>query len=297
MSRPFRERVKRFLHRLRTGTSEQNEKAFPTRLTDESSVRSLVERLRPVAASAELIRLGPGGDGGYLVPDDLDGIVACFSPGVSSISGFERDCADRGMRVFLADKSVDGPAERHELFRFVRKFVGTLTDDDFMTLDDWVSSSLDDRQSDLLLQIDVEGFEYETFLATSEALLRRFRIIVAEFHDLDNLWSAPFFSLASRAFEKLLLTHACVHLHPNNCYRSVQIRGMEMPRVMEFTFQRRDRIVRQAFVTSFPHPLDADNTINAPLPLPRCWYRGDAAAAPGASATGASIFASTTRQP
>lgn len=129
--------MKRFLHRLRTGTSDQNEKAFPTRVTDESGVRSLVARLHPVAASADLIRLGPGGDGGYLVPDDLDGIVACYSPGVSAISGFERDCADRGM------------------------------------------SSSGSRRS-------------ETFLATSEALLRRFRIIVAEFHDLENLWKVSF---------------------------------------------------------------------------------------------------------
>lgn len=279
MSRPFRKRVRRFLHRLRTGRSEQNEKAFPTRVTDESSVRSLVERLHPVAASASLIRLGPDGDGGYLVPDDLSGIAACFSPGVSSISGFERDCAERGMRVFLADKSVDGPAERHELFQFTRKFVGALSDDDFMTLDDWVGTSLDDRQSDLMLQIDIEGFEYETFLATSEAVLRRFRIIVAEFHDLENLWSVPFFALASRAFEKLLLTHACVHLHPNNCCGSVEMRGLTMPRVMEFTFQRRDRISRSAFVSSFPHPLDGDNTVNVTLPLPRCWYRVEPTAA------------------
>jgi hypothetical protein len=274
MARPFRVRLKRFLKRLRTGSSDGNPGAFPTQVTDPARVRSLVERLHPVAGSAELIRLGPISDGGYLVPDDLAGIVACYSPGVSSVSGFERDCADRGMRVFLADKSVDGPAEQHPLFQFSKKFVGAFSDADFMTLDDWVSSSLADRQSDLMLQIDIEGFEYETFLATSEALLQRFRIIVAEFHNLQNLWSEPFFSLASRAFEKLLRTHACVHLHPNNCCGSAEFRDMTMPRVMEFTFQRRDRIARGGFVTTFPHPLDVDNTVKPTLPLPRGWYRG-----------------------
>lgn len=274
MARPFRTRVKRFLRRLRTGSSDGNPRAFATHITDEARVRSLVERLHPVAASAELIRLGPTGDGGYLVPDDLAGIVACYSPGVSSISGFERDCANLGMQVFLADKSVDGPAEGHERFQFSKKFIGAYSDDDFMTLDDWVSSTLADRHSDLMLQIDIEGFEYETFLASSEALLRRFRIIVAEFHDLQNLWSVPFFSLASRAFEKLLRTHACVHLHPNNCCGSADMRGMTMPRVMEFTFQRRDRVASNGFVKTFPHPLDADNTVKPTLPLPAWWYRG-----------------------
>lgn len=42
-----------------------------------------------VPDSKDLIRLGPNGDGGYLVPDDLTGIEACFSPGVCATSEFE----------------------------------------------------------------------------------------------------------------------------------------------------------------------------------------------------------------
>lgn len=50
-----------------------------------------------------LIRLGPMSYEGYLIPDDLEGIEACFSPSVGFNSIFEKDCADRGMKVFLAD--------------------------------------------------------------------------------------------------------------------------------------------------------------------------------------------------
>lgn len=32
-----------------------------------------------------------------------------------------------------------------------------------MTLDDWVKSSMPKSQDELLLQIDIEGFEYEVF--------------------------------------------------------------------------------------------------------------------------------------
>ena len=132
-------------------------RAFPTRQTRRDAIEGLLKKLRPLTSGHALIRLGPERDGGYVIPDDLAGIEACFSPGVSGISGFERDCAERGMKVFLADKSVDGPACRHELFTFTKKFVGATTDDDFMTLDAWVTASLPESTSELLLQIDVEG--------------------------------------------------------------------------------------------------------------------------------------------
>ena len=246
---------------------------FPTQLTPRHELRDLLQRLRPRVTPTELLRLGPAGDGGYLLPDDLTGITACFSPGVSDCSGFERDCADRGMEVFLADYSVAGPAEAHPRFHFTRKYVGAYASDEFMTLDQWVATSLPNSHDDLLLQIDIEGYEYETLLNVSDALLRRFRIIVCEFHNLEQLWNRPFFRLAGRAFDKLLESHACVHIHPNNYGGSLVKDGLALPSFMEFTFLRRDRIRELGFATTFPHSLDRENAPHGrPLLLPRCWW-------------------------
>jgi hypothetical protein len=245
---------------------------FPTPLTDPGDMGRFIRSLQPVATDRDLIRLGPDADGGYLIPDDLDGIEACFSPGVSTVSGFEKDCADRGIKVFLADKSVEGPAESHELFGFTKKFVGAVSDKDFMTLDGWVNDSLTTLDTDLILQIDIEGAEYEVFLSASEGLIKRFRIIVAEFHWLEQLWSRPYFDLAKRAFDKILRDHTCVHIHPNNCCGSVKKAGLDIPSVMEFTFLRNDRIHRTSARTDFPHPLDRDNLPETPLVLPKCWF-------------------------
>src|SRR5216684_5547055 len=49
-------------------------KAYPTALTDRKDMRALVNSLVPLQPAKKLIRLGPAGDGGYLVPDDLGGI-------------------------------------------------------------------------------------------------------------------------------------------------------------------------------------------------------------------------------
>lgn len=249
------------------------ERGAPLAQTSPADVRALVRRLRPVVTDRPLVRLGPDGDGGYLVPDDLDGVAACFSPGVSTESGFERDCAERGLDVFLADKSVDGPAEPHPRFHFTPRFVGATTDGDFTTLDAWVDASGVDPDADLVLQMDVEGYEYEALLALSPALLRRFRVVALEAHFLEHVWDRAFFHVASRTFAKLLAGHACVHAHPNN-YGGVHERGgLAVPGAMEFTFLRRDRIGRSEPATRFPHPLDRDNGDDVPpVALPACWY-------------------------
>ena len=211
-----------------------------------------------------------------MLPDDLIGIEACFSPGVSFESGFEKDCAEIGMKVFLADKSVNGPATKHRLFHFTKKFIGAASNDDCVTLDHWVDASIPGTNSDLLLQIDIEGDEYLVFESASESLMRRFRIIVAEFHKLDQLWDKSFFHCASRVFDKILRTHSCVHIHPNNCSGFTQIKGFNIPQVMEFTFIRNDRIDNYSYQKTFPNPLDCNNSnLEATLVLPGCWYSDD----------------------
>jgi len=248
---------------------------FVTLLTDKDKLLSLIRNLFPVKVEGkELVRIGNNRDGGYLIPDDFEGIEACFSLGVGYMSKFEKDCANRGMKVFMADKTVEQSAETDRLFHFTKKNVGVTTSDDMMTIDDWVSSSLPNTQSDLLLQIDIEGAEYEVILGMSDSLMKRCRIIVVEFHGLENLLSQPFFQIASRAFDKILQSHACVHIHPNNYCETVVKKGLVIPGVLEFTFLQTDRIETPSFAGVFPHPLDADSATDRPtLILPKCWYR------------------------
>lgn len=246
---------------------------FPAIMTNKEELQSLLENLYPLATDKELIRLGPTGDGGYLVPNDLMGIQACFSPGVNLISGFEKDCADLGMKVFLADKSVEQPAMEHASFHFTKMFVGSYSDNDFITFDEWVGSVLAEKESELLLQIDIEGFEYEVFISMSEDLMYRARIIVVEFHHLDQLWNKPFFNIVKRAFYKILKTHSCVHIHPNNSAASLKIDTIHIPTIMEFTFLRNDRIKKKSFQQDFPNSLDCNNSLNETLTLPSCWFK------------------------
>lgn len=246
---------------------------FPTSLTTKEDLQALLKLLRPLNPGINLIRLGPMSDGGYLVPDDLNNIKACFSPGVCEESGFEKDCAKRGMKVFMADLSVDGPATTDERFHFIKKYIGAYTSANFISINDWVAGVLPNNQDELILQIDIEGYEYEAFLSLSEDLLNKFRIIVCEFHNLHNLGSRPFFNIASSVFNKLSIHHQCVHAHPNNSTSTIKIHGLEIPTVMELTYLRKDRVLENTPYQKYPHNLDVDCAKKKTIVLPDCWWK------------------------
>lgn len=237
------------------------------------AIESLLKQLYPF--EIPLIRLGPNGDGGYLIPDDLDGIEACFSPGVGALYGFEEACYHRGIQVFLADHSIDNAHFIPESFHFLNKKIGAYQGLDMITIDQWVAQQNLRPGSDLVLQMDIEGDEYLTILNLSESLLKRFRILVIEFHSLHRLWNKSFFKTAEAAFQKILQHHYCVHIHPNNCCRVSKVQGLEVPHVMEFTFLRKDRLNSTIHAKHFPHPLDFDNGSEPTIVLPKNWYNKD----------------------
>ena len=149
------------------------ERLQTTDLSGEAVLNAL-RLLSPWHAGHELIRLGEDRDGGYLVPDDLDGIRACFSPGVDLASHFERDCIQRGIRVHLADASVDGPGPEllsHEKdYTFRKAFVGPCSQGEaLISLADWVNAEAP-GEDELMLQMDIEGAEFQVLPALMRSL-------------------------------------------------------------------------------------------------------------------------------
>lgn len=244
--------------------------------SQEKKVLELIKKLQPYNVGKDLIRLGAKRDGGYLVPNDLVEIEACFSPGVSTVSEFEKDCFEKGMKIFLADKSVDNPriGLNKNNYHFLKKHIGCYNNDEFITLDSWINSSEMKKNADLMLQMDIEGSEYISIINTSDTSLKLFRIIVIEFHDLHKLWNKGFYEIASVCFEKILLNHTCVHIHPNNFEPINSYNGIEIPMAAEFTFIRNDRFSDKSPQKSFPHKLDKDNSNERESKvLPKIWYQ------------------------
>ncbi len=254
-------------------TRQLTDRLLPMRKRD---VLSFMRRAAPVDAGMPLRRIGGSGDGGYLVPDDLEGIAAVFSPGVDSTADFEREFADRGVPCFLADASVAGPPFAHPRFSFRPAFLGAQPGPSVITLDAWVGECAP-AAGDLLLQMDIEGAEYGVLAAARRDTLRRFRMAVVEFHGLHRVWRRGNATAILRAFDALLEDFEVVHIHPNNCAMPRHRRGIALSPVCEFTFLRRDRLRGRSPARTFPHALDRTNVPGQPdPPLDPLWYTQEA---------------------
>lgn len=246
------------------------------RFVETAQIIENIKLLRPIGCGVDLIRIGGEGDGGYIIPEDLEGVSHCFSPGVSNVAEFEKGLFDvYGIKSFLADYSVEAPPNNLEGGDFEKKFISTKIGEPFITLEDWVSrKSKALGMGDLVLQMDIEGGEYDAIISASPKLLKMFRIIVIEFHMLDEMIFDRLDFFGS-VFRKITEDHRVVHLHPNNCCASLTFNGVEIPRVLEVTLIRNDRIKDVIERSDFPHRLDRKNVSNNPeLRLPDIWYKG-----------------------
>jgi hypothetical protein len=233
----------------------------------------LLAMMKPVETEHPLIRIGDEDDGGYLVPEDLDGIEACFSPGVGPVSCFEQGMLDRGIRTFQIDASVDKSHLTDPRNVFERKFLGIDSEGDYITLDDWVGEKLP-GSSELLLQMDIEGHEWLALAQVSTQTLLRFRVIVLEVHFLDRVFDEFGPLIIEPVLARLRRHFDIVHLHANNYGTPIRSRAMTVPPVVELTLLRKDRSTERRPVSVLPHPYDRDNNPRfRPVPIPETMYR------------------------
>lgn len=235
--------------------------------------------LKPKPSQTPLVRIGGNADGAYLVPDDVDGITACFSPGVNRIKYFEDYLADRyGIPSHMCDFTCDvadfTTPLKPALQTFTKKWLDVTRGDDNISLEDWIVAH--DPPGDLLLQMDIEGAEYRNLLGTPDEILARFRIIVLEVHGLGRMLDARVLrQVLAPFFAKLDATFTTVHAHPNNCCGDVALPqcDVRIPNVLELTMMRTDRFIPAAGPVALPHPLDVSRNVprKAPLVLSDAW--------------------------
>jgi hypothetical protein len=214
-------------------------KAF-SKLNPQATTEECLEILRLAAAEkyyGPVIRIGDAGDGSYIVPEDLSGIVASVSPGVNREYEFDLELGRMGIKSYMFDASIDKPTDLTSMQEFHKLFLDTYDSRNTISLPKIVQNIGVEQGQNLLLQMDIEGSEYRCINSTDVATLNRFAVIILELHDFNifaknklfnRYWLRPFLI-------KLRQNHNVIHVHPNNQRETTTIHGIDFPNVLEIT--------------------------------------------------------------
>lgn len=234
-------------------------------------VRELYDLVRPLGLPGlKKIRVGnPHGDGGYVMADDLDGIHAALSLGVGDDISWDLQMTGMGIEIHQFDHTVEEPAAvaGNPLLHFNRCGIAGQNDPAkrMRTIADILASDLAGHPGDLILKIDIDGHEWEVFDSMPADVLTRFRQICLEIHHpLGRPTQRAQRARNLRVLHKLYETFAPVHLHANNAGPVRVICGMQVPKLLEITYIRRDGRNFTDCTDDHPGPLDVPNLPSQP---------------------------------
>ena len=218
------------------------ESAIATDLKLHEKLIPLMEKFRSEEIDLPLTRLGSERDGGYvLIQKNYQGSVL-ISGGILNDNNFEVALANLGAKVHQVDYSISAPPIDHPNLTFsAERIVGENSKEleIDVTLDELVANTSASHESELLLKLDIEGFEWE-ILETSESL-NRFSQIFLELHYLDRLANPKYAESSIKTLDNLLEKFFPIFISGNNCCGFVTMGGFVIPRVLELTLLNRNK--------------------------------------------------------
>ena len=246
--------------------------------SSEKQILRLIKKLNPVRTSSQLIRLGDKYDGGYLLPDDLEGVKYCFSAGVGNLIKFEKDCLVKyKIKSFLCDFNNIKNPKIIDYFDFTRKKISSYNSKETITINNWIDKKIPRNKKDIILKVDIEESELEVLLNLSEKHLQKTRFLIVEFHNLRELRNKSFYQIFNNTVSRLLNFFYIVHLHLNNAGENNKIHNLNVPDFLEVTFARKDRIKNiKKYNSVLPLKIDRRNVENKKdILLDSYWYRAN----------------------
>lgn len=245
---------------------------LPRRAARADAAASRGERLRhalfalvqPVTlTNCTLERFGEPHDGGYLMCANLlDGIQAAYSYGISGYDQWGCDVSRRfSVRVHQYDCfDTRQPACPGGAMEFHAECVGSTMVDEggrpFDTIANQFRKNGDEGKS-LVVKIDVEGAEWDSFILAPDWVFERIDQLVVEFHGVES-------DRFVAAVQRLTRFFHVAHVHFNNFSCDAGVKPFPAS-VFEVLFvSRRLGKVDEGARARGPHPSDAPNNPAAP---------------------------------
>ena len=243
------------------------------RQISDEKILNLIKLFKPTKTEFDLIRIGDKNDGGYLIPDIINEIKYCFSGGVGHTNEFEFQLEKLEIKSFLADYSVKEPKDLNN-FDFIKKFLASYNDTERINVNSWLKSFINECDLEKsILKLDIEKSEYEVINSIEENLLKKFKMLIIEFHGLEMIGEESFFLKLKAVKNKILKNFLTVHIHPNNCCGIHNVGKFKVPSVLEATYLNKKFSKKSMEPYNLPHKLDAKNKLKYnDILLPDYWF-------------------------
>lgn len=226
----------RYASRVQARLDRLEEKLLP------GFTAQLLTKLAPYESqSIPLIRIGNKADGGYVMGDVFENVDAAYSFGIANDVTWDKQIAERSIPVYMYDHTIDQLPEEHPNFNFFK--IGICGKPNVGGMKDIGALIRDNghQGKNLLMKMDIEGFEYPAIQALTQEEIAQFTQITMEIHDLQNLlFDAEKHFVIAECLEKILRNMYCVHIHANNVGYVAERSGVSVPVLLELSFIRKD---------------------------------------------------------
>ncbi len=211
-------------------------------------------------SNATYRRVGRDYDGGYVMLDDFssDNTDAAYSFGISDDVSWDEEIAKLGINIFMYDHTIYKLPKENKHFKFFKQGVTGKPEVGLETLSNLIAINGHEQSDNLIMKMDIEGYEWSVFEETKSEVIGQFSQIVIEFHGLSPHKSKESLSRISYVLNKINQTHQSVHVHANGHTEVNWLGDWAIPQLLEVTYIRRkdyqDRFIKNT--RSFPTKID-----------------------------------------
>lgn len=210
----------------------------------------LIKRLTPysVRGFEEKMRVGPHGDGGYIIPVNIVKLIdVVYSYGVGKNISFEKNLSLLKELIFrFYDAAVDNLPYRQGNFFFKKENIGRKKHGIFGTFQGHLIEN-GDFEKRILLKMDIEGDEWKVIRSILNGNYKNISAIILELHHLGRYEKLAFYN---RILKSINSKFTLVHIHANNFESVFNIKGKILPMASELTLINNNLVTQKSILNS-----------------------------------------------
>ena len=197
------------------------------------------------------ILFGEKYDGSYVLLDDFENIKIAYSFGINKNIQFDKALANKGIDVYMYDHTINSLPYKNVKFHWKKIGICGIGKQypNMKNLEELIIENGHINEKDMILKMDIEGWEWESLINLKQSTLNKFKYIAIEFHFKDEKNYNNTF-IYYNVLEKLSRTH-----------QSFYFRCNDRSNIINFGYNKICRFIEVSYVKKKDNFFKKDETI------------------------------------